>query len=150
MTHPHDKPMPVSWFSKDRTKKVTQHFMLLDDGWEPYGDVIVEPWTDPDMSIEVHELKKKSPAKPLPHNGCHGARIYWWWKIRWIGVPDPLRERRFRDTPVRYIVYSPFRWMDGLMPPENEDGTYQGCGCIFRLKMAVSLFTRGIKMLWNA
>lgn len=143
----------MAWVSSDRTKLYRQVFDLIDKSWSPVGPVETLPFSDDDVEVNVREEHPPRRAQQFPpqkkKRTCQGGKIYTLFKIRWIGIPDPLRERAFRKTPIRYLAYTPFRLLGVLMPPDQKDGTYAGCGCIYKLKTAWALIRRDVKMWWN-
>lgn len=143
----------IGWVSSNRKLAYRQDFLVDDFGWYPEGEIFSVPYEPNNADFLVEKLRSKKTAQKLPASPhkptCGGAKAYRWLGIRWVGIPDPLRERTFRKTPLRYLAYTPFRLVGGLHPPDSEEG-YAGCGCILKLKTAYVVVKQGIRMIWRA
>ena len=67
-------------------------------------------------------LKRPMPRKPCQSCGHKGAQMMFWLKIRWIGIPAPVR------------WWKDLLWSWGLIRYPWGPKDFAGCGCIYRLK----------------
>ncbi len=143
----------MSWCSLDAQLWYKQEFQAYGNGrLVPFGDVIVGPYPQSLKDVRVTDEEGKELIEnppPLPSikgRKCAGcgkaakAEVIRWFGIRWYGIPMPVRRLR--------------RWFTKDAPAMDS---YDGCGCIIKLKTAwlvLQQFRRlavvGSKRVWTA
>lgn len=88
---------------------------------------------------QSYEVPNANPGKTK--SGCQPCQekrlLRWWLKIRWVGVPKPIRWWKGTWHILMLIFWDSYH----PKPP-----SYPGCGCIWKLRMGAYLF----KQFWTS